>query len=287
MKLILKICDNYYGAANGLMSFQKIGRAEMNKKLIQVIFLLSVFLSSAFILPSFGEDTLLQDVINKIQANQSKINDMYAETTTTITSNMTMPGQESKGPQKMIQKSKMWTKGQDKSKIEMLSPTRQITITNGDQKAIINPESGQKVVQDLKKLREKSGGLVVGQSGGQMTLDKVSEFFYLSVRKLDPSTSGGIDTYIITGVPKKENKFMGRMEFYVDGEKWLPFKIIMYDPKNRPMSQTEIEYQQVSDVWAPAKNLSSITTPMGSMRVDMEYSNLKINQGMSDKIFEI
>ena len=45
----------------------------------------------------------LDDVINKIQSNQSKIHDMYAETETTIVSNMAIPGQENKGPQKMIQ----------------------------------------------------------------------------------------------------------------------------------------------------------------------------------------
>jgi len=246
-----------------------------------------LFVTVAVVLFAFSAtaaDLTIDEIINNIQANQTKIHDMYAETTTTITSNMVMPGQESKGPQKMVQKSKTWTKGQDKSKIEMLSPTRQITITNGDQMAIINPETGQKMVQDLKKLREKSGGL---GAGSQMSLDKAKDFFYLSVRKLDSSTSGGIDTYIIAGVPKKENKFMGKMEFYVDSEKWLPAKIIMYDPKNRPMSQTEIEYQQISDVWVPITTTSSLTTPMGTMKMGMEYSNTKVNQGIKDSEFNI
>ena len=83
---------------------------------------------------AFAADLGLDDIIQNIQSNQSKVKDMYAETTTTITSSIAMPGSESKGPQKMVQKGKIWTKGESKSKIEMLSPTRQVTITNGDQR---------------------------------------------------------------------------------------------------------------------------------------------------------
>ena len=262
----------------------------MNKKLFVAI--VALFIASS----AFAADLSIEAVIANMQVNQSKINDMYAETTTTITSNMAMPGQESKGPQKMVQKAKMWTKGQDKSKIEMLSPTRQVTITNGDQMATINPETGQKVVQDLKKLRDKSGGLAGGQSG-QMTLDKISEFFYLSVRKLDSSTTEGVNTYLVTGVPKKENKFMGKMEFYVNSEKWLPVKIIMYDPKNRPMSQTGIEYSSVEDkseaasegavIFVPLKNKSVVSSPMGKMEIEVEYTKVKINSGINDNEFSI
>ncbi|OGC10435.1 hypothetical protein A3D23_07210 [candidate division WOR-1 bacterium RIFCSPHIGHO2_02_FULL_53_26] len=275
----------------------------MNKNLAHIFIpIFGILVSSILMLPSFAADLpaeaglSLDDLIAKIQSNQSKIHDMYAETTTTITSNMVMPGQESRGTQKIIQKSKMWTKGQDKSKIEMLSPTRQITIINGDQMATINPETGQKVVQDLKKLRDKSGGLAGGQSG-QMTLDKISEFFYLSVRKLDPSTTEGVNTYVVTGVPKKENKFMGKMEFYVDSERWAPVKILMYDPKNRPMSQTEIEYSSVEDksatasegsvIFVPLKNKSVVSSPMGKMEIEVEYTTVKVNGGISDKEFVV
>jgi len=259
-----------------------------------------LFIITAVVLTAFSvcaSELTIEDIINNVQANQTKIKDMYAETTTTITSNIAMPGSQAKGPQKMVQKSKIWTKGKDKSRIEMLSPTRQITITNSDQMAIIDPESGQKTVQDLKKLREKSGGLTGGQSSGQMTLDKVSEFFYLSVRKLDSSTSGDIETYVITGVPKKENKFMGKMEFYVNSENWLPAKIIMYDPKNRPMSQTEIEYSSVEDksatapegsiLFVPLKNKSVVSSPIGKMEIGVEYTNVKVNGGIGDDKFKI
>ncbi|MFA5894005.1 MAG: outer membrane lipoprotein-sorting protein [Candidatus Margulisiibacteriota bacterium] len=266
----------------------------MSKKLL-VIAAVVLFASSiqAVDLPAAAGLTI-DEIINKIQSNQSKIKDMYAETTTIITSNMVMPGQESKGPQKITQKSKMWTKGEDKSKIEMLSPTRQITITNGDQMAIIDPETGQKTVQDMSKIKGQMPG---GKGQGSMNLDKAKEFFYFSARKITAATAGGSDTYIITGVPKQQNRFMGKMEFYVDSEKWLPTKIMMYDPKNKPMSQTEIEYSSVEDgsataaegsvIFVQSKNKSVISSPMGKMEVGVEYGAVKINSGISDDEFTI
>ena len=257
---------------------------------------------------SAEEELTLEDLITNLQSNQSKIKDLYAETVTTITSNIAMPGAKDKGPQKMVQKGKMWTKGKDKSKIEMLSPMKQTTITNGDQMAIINPETGQKMVQDLKKLK---GQGALRQSSGQasskgqegMNLEKAKEYFDLSLSKKG-------DDYVIIGIPKEANKFLGKMEFYVDPEKWVPTKILMYSPsvasakeggpKDKLMSQSEIEYKEFSvsyseapsaarseGVWVPVKNISNISTPAGKMSVEMEFENVKVNKGMSDKEFKI
>ncbi len=238
-----------------------------------LLIVLSLLLSTSI----FAGDVSLDDLINRIQGNQKRIKDMYAETTTIITSTMSMPGSEGKGPQKMTQKGKMWTKGEDKSKIEMISPMKQVTITNGDKMAIINSETGQKIVQDLKKLREKSG---MPESSKAMSLDKAKEFFNLSTSK-----KGG--DYVITGVPKKENKFLGKMEFYVDTDKWVPVKILMYDARGKLMSQSDIEYQKISDIWIPAKNKSVVNTPAGRMDIEMEFGNIKINRGISDREFAV
>jgi outer membrane lipoprotein-sorting protein len=228
---------------------------------------------------SSEEALSLKDLLEKVQANQKKIKDMYAETTTTITSNMTVPGSTQKGPQTMVQKGKMWTKGEDKSKVEMISPTRQITITNGDQMAIINPETGQKFVQDLAKLREKQGGMA--QSSKQMDLEKAMEYFDLSVEQTE---KGG---YIITGVPKEDNKFLSKMDFHIDSVRWVPVKILMYGVEDKLMSRSEIEYKQISGVWVPMRNVSDVNTPMGRMNVEMVFEKVKVNEGIEDKEFAV
>lgn len=237
----------------------------------------SFALCLALVLPSFAGEMSVKDLVSKIQSNQSKISDMYAETVTTITSSLAMPGSSGKGPQTMVQKGKIWNKGKDKSKVEMLSPMKQITITNGDKMAIINPETGQKMVQDMKKMRQAKG---VAEPQREMNFEKALEYFDLSMAKKS-------DNYVITGVPKEANKFFGRMEFVVDSAKMIPTSIMMYDPKGRLISQSTIEYQKIADVWIPVKNLSNVTTPAGKMKVEMEFVNIKVNKGIGDDVFKV
>jgi outer membrane lipoprotein-sorting protein len=85
----------------------------------------------------------IEQLIEKVKVNQAKIIDMKAEITTTMTSNI--QGND----YKMIQKGKLWTKNPNKSKIEVLSPVHQITITNGNIITVVSPDSGQKMVQDI------------------------------------------------------------------------------------------------------------------------------------------
>lgn len=243
-----------------------------------------VFVATVLIASSLcAADLSLDEVINNIQSNQGKIHNMYAETKTTIVSNMAIPGQESKGPQKMVQKSKMWTKG-EKSKIEMISPTKQITINDGKQMAIINPETGQKMVQDLSKVKNPLGA----SQGEAMSLDKAMEYFDLSLKDADAY-------YIITGVPKQKNKFMGKMEFYIDSAAWVPKKVLMYDAAGKLISQSTMEYKKIEigkgedkdSIWQLVKSVSNVNTPMGKMDVEMVFENIKVNAGISDKEFEV
>ncbi|MFA4884172.1 MAG: outer membrane lipoprotein-sorting protein [Candidatus Margulisiibacteriota bacterium] len=239
--------------------------------------LVSFALCLALVAPSLAGDLSVKDLVSKIQSNQSRINDMYAETVTTITSSMVMPGSKGQGPQTMTQKGKIWNKGKDKSKVEMLSPMKQITITNGDKMAIINPETGQKMVQDMKKMRQAKGQ---AEPQKEMNFEKALDYFNLTMEKKG-------NDYVITGTPKEANKFFGRMEFVVDSGKMIPTSIMMYDPKGRLVSQSVIEYQKIADIWIPVKNLSNVTTPAGKMKVEMQFQNIKVNKGIGDDQFKV
>jgi len=237
-----------------------------------VLLLFCVSVSSTAFAATMSIETLLE----KVQSNQSKIKDMYAETTTTVTSSIVLPGAENKAPKKMVQKGKLWTKGKDKSKIEMISPAKQITITNGDKMAVINPETGQKMIQDLSKTEGK-----MSKGKGAVDLEKAMEYFELSVKQ---TKDGG---YVITGIPKEKSPFLTKMEFYVDSANWVPVKILMYGPRNKLLSRSDIEYKKIDGVWVPVKNISTVNTPAGKMDVAMEFANVKVNKGISDKEFKI
>jgi len=261
-----------------------------NRKFGFFVILLMLIL---YVSPVFSNELTLEDLLAKVQSNQSKINDMYAETTTTITSNMAFPGAQSKGPstgqpagrqgsgrgpQKMVQKGRMWIKGQDKSKIEILSPMKQITITNGDEMAIINSETGQKMIQDLSKMKQ---GQSMGQGSKQIGLEEAKKHFDLS---LDQTEDGD---YVITGIPKKTNKFLTKMEFYLDSSTWVPTKILMYTSGNKLLSQTNMEYKKISDIYVPVKTVSVVNSPVGKMDIEMKFEKIKVNEGIEDDVFAI
>ncbi len=264
-----------------------------NKYNLIVVLGLILFLSfaSAVFAEDTGKETIsLDNLLVKIQVNQNKIVDMYAETTTKITSNLQLPTSSKSEPQTMVQKSKMWTKGHDKSKIEMISPTKQITIINGNKRAIIDPVTGQKMIQDLSKVQ---GPMSEGQ-GQKMDLEKAKEYFDLSVtRLLSPVASQ--ELYVVTGVPKKSNKFLTKMEFYIDPERWLPQTILMYGPNNKLLNRSEMTYKQFEigkdeekdHVWLPIKTTSLVNTPMGRMEVEMVFEKIKVNEGIKDSEFKI
>lgn len=227
----------------------------------------AVIISAALLTAIACADVGLDQVINNLQANQAKIKDMYSETVTTITSNI------SSAPQKMTQKGAIWTKGELKSKVQVDSPMKQITITNGNKMMILNPETGQKMTQDLTKLNDQ-------MPKGQMSLEKAKEFFTLSMSQKEGK-------YVIAGTPKKANQFLGKLEFYVDPSRWVPVQILMYDPKGKLMSQSQIDYQQIAGAWVPKNNRSVITTPAGKMEMTMEFKNTKVNSGINDSVFKI
>ncbi|MFC1496799.1 outer membrane lipoprotein carrier protein LolA, partial [Candidatus Margulisiibacteriota bacterium] len=217
---------------------------------------------------SSAQAITVDELIKQIQSNRSAIKDMQADISTTITSSM-------QGMKTMVQKGHIWTKGTDKSKTEMYSPVKQITITNGDMMAMISPDTGQKQVQDLSKIKGHQG-----QQGGTMDLESAKEKFDFSMK----TTSGG---YVITGVPKDDNKFMGKMEVFVDSTKLVPTKISIYTPNDKLINETNIEYKKIAGVYVAYKNSSTVNLPNGKMKVEMVYSDIKVNEGIKDEEFEI
>jgi len=250
-------------------------------KVVSSVVLLLLLTLSGFV---FAAGLSLDDIINKIQSNQEKIKDMYAETNTTVVSSISIPGKsgtQNKGPQKMVQKGKMWSKGEDKTKVEIFSPNHQISITNGDKMAIINPDTGQEMIQDLKKLDEKTG---LPSPSKKMGLAEAKKYFNLSVSQAGATPNS---YYIIQGTPKNKNGLLGKMDFYIDPVKWVPVKVYMYDTKNNLISQSEMSYQNVAGIWVPQKNHSQIITPAGKMDVEINFSNIKVNSGINDREFKI
>ena len=214
----------------------------------------------------------VEDILAKIATNQSLVKDMRADVVTVIKSEM-------KGKMESEQRGRIWIKGEDKTKIEMIKPAAQITITSGDKMEIIDPSSGQKIIRDLKKLREKTGQPDLGQ--GSMDRKKMLDYFNLKVRTV--SGKG----YVIEGTPRKENKFLGKIDFTIDADRYLPVKIEIYNPAGNLVSTSNIEYQKIKNIWVITKSVSEVKLPGGKMKAEMRYENIKLNDGIADSVFKI
>jgi len=253
--------------------FRKSKPALKNKIFSSITFILLYLVFNIVSFAQAIETPSAETIISKIKANQSLISDMQADTKTVITSNIAMPGTVSKGPQTLVQTGHIWTKGQDKSRVEITSPNKQTTITNGTIMTIIMPETGKRVTQDLSKMKQG------------MDAAKALDYFNLTV------IEAGTKEYIISGKPKEANQFLGKMDFFIDGTKNVPVRIAMYTSKGALMSLTELDYQPVEvssseTAYVPLKIKSVVTSSMGSVNSEMEYTNIKVNQGLKDELFD-
>ena len=240
------------------------------KKYIGILICFMIGLSALAI------DLAVEDILAKVSTNQSLIKDMQADITTVIKSEM-------KGKMESEQKGKIWIKGEDKSKIEMIKPVAQITITSGGKMMAVDPATGQKMVQDLTKLREKTGQPDLGQ--GSMDKKKMLDYFNLKLRTV--SGIFGVKEYVIEGRPKKANKFLGRVDFTIDSNRYLPVKIEIYSPEGKLVSATKIEYIKIKNIWVISKSASEIKLPAGNLKAEMRYDNIKLNEGIADSVFKI
>ncbi|KAF0133357.1 MAG: hypothetical protein FD145_1318 [Candidatus Saganbacteria bacterium] len=230
--------------------------------------IVSVFMALSFVfaVSVLASDLSIDELIKNIQSNQSQIKDMSADMATKMSSNM-------KGAKDIEQKGKITIKYPNKTKMEMFEPSRQVTINNGKKMIMIDKNSGQRYEQDLSKTNMPMN------NADNMDFQKAKEYFNFSVKKEG-------DKYLITGKTKKENKLIGKMEILINPDKWLPEKIKAYNPQNKLISETDMEYEKISNCWVMVKSKSSVTMPNGSMKMDMEYKNVKINKGIGDGEFD-
>ncbi|OGC09271.1 hypothetical protein A2246_00630 [candidate division WOR-1 bacterium RIFOXYA2_FULL_37_7] len=77
------------------------------------------------------------------------------------------------------------------------------------------------------------------------------------------------------------------MEIYIDSENWVSTKILIYDTHDKVITQTQIDYKEISGAFVPVKSLTESKTMGMNMTIDVKFENVKVNQGISDSKFEI
>jgi len=237
------------------------------KKILSALFIL-LFASALYAI-----DLTPAEIVKNIKVNQQKVQDMSAKISTVIKSE--------KDKKSMEQKGLIIVKGKDKSRMEILSPIKQITITNGDSLTIINPETGKKIAYDLKVLRKKSGDPNLGKS--PLDQGKLFDDLDLTVEEKGFFRK----QYVLTGTAKKNNPFMGKVKFYVDQDKFVPTKFEVYGAGDKLVTVTELDHKQINDVWIMTKSHSKVDVPSGKIDIEVKLDDVKVNKGIDDSLFSI
>jgi outer membrane lipoprotein-sorting protein len=131
----------------------------------------------------------------------------------------------------------------------------------------------------MKKLREKTGQSDLGSSPMDQT--QALDYFNLTLKKEDKKSA------VIEGKPKKPNKFIDKVEFVIDTERNLPVEVKIFNAKGSQISGSKLEYKRIKNIWVLSRNNAQVVSPQGNMEVEMDFSNIKINEGISDKEFKI
>jgi len=224
------------------------------KKISTVLFL---FLSFSL----FSSTKTIDEITEVLQKNAGKVQDMQAE----VVMEMDLGKAGTK-----TQRMKIWMKGKDKIKMEM---EKQTMIMNGD-KMMMDTSQGKRVInQPTTK----------GMPPGINLQQGIGDFFKENSGKI---ISQGRNKAVIELIPKDKNPMMNKIEMTVDTKRGVITEQRMYS--NYGTTKMRMKYKNIGGIWVISSIDMIVPTPQGKVgRMKIEYKNIRINKGLSDKMFEI
>lgn len=184
----------------------------MKLKLFSLLLLLMFPLSfnlSATPLPTLEQiNASIQTQINSIETFEAKV-------ITQIQSPIINEGKP------YIQISKIYKKGEDKVRTELVTPDVQILVENGNWLYTQNPQTGQVIKTERKNKKESFDGL------GQ--LQKIDEYLKDYAFKIKSTPQNKI---LLIGSPKTPNQLVERVEIIFKGDDYQVEQIQVFNKQN-------------------------------------------------------
>jgi len=266
------------------------------KKLV-LVFLL-------FVVVSVYADEV-DDVIAALQKNIDKVQDMQCS----VEMNVDMGDM---GTQR--QSMKMWSKGKDKMRMEMSSPAglpvspsamsqgapsgKMTMIMNGDK--MIMESGGEKQV--INRSASAAGpGVGQGPTSFAPGMDLQQDFGeFLKKNKVSVisgkksfvknllsrgASSETPEKIVLEVIPENKDPMVQKMEMTVDMNRGVITNQKMFS--NYGTTKMNMEYENIKGAWIIKRVNMTVPTPMGKTgKMTIEYKNIKLNQGISDRLFE-
>ena len=208
-----------------------------------------------------------------MEARQNEIQTLEADITTNVHSTH-------KNFPTVRQQGKIYVKSPNRSRVEITTPYKQTTITNGNQIKVIDEESGQYQISDIS---EKEGAApLLPHGGGAIDPVKALEYFDLRITK---NTNKEI---VLEGIPKKQTPSLTKLVLTLSAEHFLPVHIALWGEEGQRISDTTITYRIISGIYVPFRNDATVLLPdANKMNVEIEFKNVAVNAPIPDEQFQI
>lgn len=227
----------------------------INKKVVALIGILCGLYFSFYV---YAAEISSIDIINKVQQNFDLIQDLRANLSITATI-------EGNSSNRIIQKLRHTMKKPDKIKIEDINNNRRIDnyFNNISQNNIF-----------MENILWPDPTLL-------FTIKSYLENFTIT-SKYDSI----LNLYIIAAIPKSQTKEFPKMEWFVDYEKGVVVKILIYNVTGHLDGIIEIEYKQITDkILFPSKIIDTIIASLNTTKKEIIYENIEINTNIGDNEF--
>lgn len=251
------------------------------KKILLII--LALFVSVIISNLSFSADITVNDILNKMQENYSKIEDMKAEIITT-TYMGTQIGT-------MTQKMNYYYKKPDKIKIETIEPVKQTIIIIGENMTMKTADGKVSTMN----LRQMMSGMGMNQQYFGTDITGMLKNYNITLNETLTDRINNI--YVLDLMPKENTPSsspMGaympsKMEMHIDYTKGISIRQKIYGKDNTLMATTEVkDTRQIEGIWFPVVTQSTTFLPTGQqVKSDMRFENVQVNTGIGDGEFEV
>lgn len=225
----------------------------------------------AFImLPPFlcAGDFTVNEMFGKLQANDGKVR--------TISADMVI-GLSGGGMKGIRQTAKYFYKSPDKAKVDILTPIRNIMIMKGNETYLKTANSG-------KFIKANSSDAAASGANNDLFQYRYLQQFDLEIdlAKSRPDD----DVYFIIGYKTEGENKVKYIDLIFDNEKGVVAQYTIIGSGSFPSMELIQEYSEVSGCLIPVKATAKMNLPSGSYTSVVGLKNVKVNQDLSDTVFD-
>ena len=223
----------------------------------------------------------VEDLLRKLQANYSLIQDMKAKTTSSCKLDSKTFGE--------VDHSILHFKAPDKMKIvayatEEMKEIDNIVIISGQKMYAI--QKGMEEFEEVDLLKET--GLTSAQFSQMDLCYKTDEFINNHNLEMDEKNSDlSKSIYAIDAIPKTSNALYSKLKLFIDYEKGLLVKYKVYKGENLREAMEVKKCKKIDNLaWLPTSILTTAFISSGNFETIEKYTETELNIGIPDSEFE-